>query len=70
MSGLSNEISNESCAEISSRARTWSQSKSVYNMRYNNSWQIGYAHEGNLLRIIDIWSGAARLVVQGTKESL
>ena len=47
MSGLSNEISNESCAEISPRARTWSQSQSVYNMWYNNSWQIGYAHEVN-----------------------
>ena len=47
MSRLSNEISNESCAEISPRARTWSQSQSVYNMWYNNSWQIGYAHEVN-----------------------
>ena len=47
MSRLSNEISNESCAEISSRARTWSQSKSLYNMWYDNSWQIGYAHEVN-----------------------
>ena len=47
MSGLSNEISNESCAEISSRARAWSQSKSLYNMWYNNSREIGYAHEVN-----------------------
>ena len=47
MSRLSNEISNESCAKISSRARTWSQGKSLYHMWYDNSWQIGYAHEVN-----------------------
>jgi hypothetical protein len=45
----------------------------IYNVNFmilkNRNKMTNLDHQGNLLRGIDIWSGADRSVVQGTKDN-